>query len=190
MLPGAGDAVLGEGIDLVLPGLLGDPAHTCSPEALLGCRRSTAIATSVLLKYRGPPFPIPERPPTNVWPRSTATHGPPSLSRSGCPCNVTAEQEPGETNHGPIAAKKTVANTPAGLALPSVTAPLVGGGGRIRAARETAGLSQRDLPVRMGTSQAAVARVEAGGVGATLTTLHRVAAALGLELNIDLRHSA
>ena len=63
-------------------------------------------------------------------------------------------------------------------------------GKRIRAARETAGLSQRDLAARMGTSQAAVARLEAGGVGATLTTLHRVAAALGLELNIDLRPSA
>ena len=63
-------------------------------------------------------------------------------------------------------------------------------GERIRAARETAGLSQRDLATRMGTSQAAVARLEAGGVGATLTTLHRVAVALGLELNIDLRPSA
>jgi HTH-type transcriptional regulator/antitoxin HipB len=63
-------------------------------------------------------------------------------------------------------------------------------GERIRAARETAGLSQRDLAARMGTSQAAVARLEAGGVGATLTTLHRVAAALGLELSIDLRPSA
>ena len=63
-------------------------------------------------------------------------------------------------------------------------------GERIRAARETAGLSQRELAARMGTSQAAVARLEAGGVGATLTTLHRVAAALGLELSIDLRPSA
>jgi len=63
-------------------------------------------------------------------------------------------------------------------------------GDRIRAAREAAGLSQRDLAARMGTSQAAIARLEAGGVGATLTTLHRVAAALGLELSIDLRPSA
>jgi len=63
-------------------------------------------------------------------------------------------------------------------------------GERIRAAREAAGLSQRDLAARMGTSQAAVARLEAGGVGATLTTLHRVAAALGLELGIDLLPSA
>ena len=63
-------------------------------------------------------------------------------------------------------------------------------GERIRAAREAGGLSQRDLATRMGTSQAAVARLEAGGVGATLTTLHRVAASLGLELSIDLRPSA
>jgi predicted transcriptional regulator len=42
----------------------------------------------------------------------------------------------------------------------------------------------------MGTSQAAVARLEAGGTGATLTTLHRVASALGLELAVELRPSA
>ena len=47
-------------------------------------------------------------------------------------------------------------------------------GERVRAAREQAGLSQRELAERMGTSQAAIARLEAGGVGATLTTLHRV----------------
>jgi ribosome-binding protein aMBF1 (putative translation factor) len=63
-------------------------------------------------------------------------------------------------------------------------------GERIRAAREEAGLSQRELATRMGTSQAAVARLEAGGVGATLTTLHRVARALGLSLSIELRPSA
>jgi predicted transcriptional regulator len=44
--------------------------------------------------------------------------------------------------------------------------------------------------MRMGPSQAAVARLEAGGVGATLTTLHRVAEAADLELKIDLRPSA
>jgi len=63
-------------------------------------------------------------------------------------------------------------------------------GERIRAAREEAGLSQRELAARMGTSQAAVARLEAGGVGATLTTLHRVASALSLKLSIELRPSA
>jgi transcriptional regulator with XRE-family HTH domain len=63
-------------------------------------------------------------------------------------------------------------------------------GERIRSAREAVGLSQRELARRMGTSQAAIARLEAGGVGATLTTLHRAATALGLEVNIELRPSA
>ena len=38
----------------------------------------------------------------------------------------------------------------------------------------------------MGTSQAAVARLEAGGVGATLTTLQKVAAALDLKITVEL----
>jgi len=63
-------------------------------------------------------------------------------------------------------------------------------GERVREAREAAGFSQRELARRMGTSQAAVDRLEAGGVGATLTTLQRVASALGLEVNVELRQSA
>ena len=63
-------------------------------------------------------------------------------------------------------------------------------GERVREAREAAGLSQRDLAALMGTSQAAIARLEAGGVGATLTTLHRAAIALQLELSVELRPSA
>ena len=59
-------------------------------------------------------------------------------------------------------------------------------GEKVREAREAAGLSQRELAVRMSTSQAAVARLEAGGTSATLTTLQKAAAALGLELTIDL----
>ena len=57
-------------------------------------------------------------------------------------------------------------------------------GGQVRDARETAGLSQRELASRMGTSQAAIARLEAGGVGATLTTLQKVATALQLEVSV------
>jgi ribosome-binding protein aMBF1 (putative translation factor) len=63
-------------------------------------------------------------------------------------------------------------------------------GERIHAAREAAGLSQRELARRMGTSQAAIDRLESGGVGATLTTLHRVATALGLEVNVELKPTA
>jgi len=59
-------------------------------------------------------------------------------------------------------------------------------GEQIRDAREEAGLSQRDLAKKMGTSQAAIARLEAGGVGATLTTLHRVAVALGRRVTVEL----
>lgn len=59
-------------------------------------------------------------------------------------------------------------------------------GDRVREHREAAGLSQRELAGRMGTSQAAVARLEAGGVSATLTTLQRVATALNLTVSIEL----
>lgn len=59
-------------------------------------------------------------------------------------------------------------------------------GEKVRDAREAAGLSQRDLAARMGTSQAAVARLEAGGVGATLTTLQKVASALDLSISVEL----
>jgi ribosome-binding protein aMBF1 (putative translation factor) len=59
-------------------------------------------------------------------------------------------------------------------------------GEQIRDAREEAGLSQRGLAKKMGTSQAAIARLEAGGVGDTLTTLHRVAVALGRRITVEL----
>jgi ribosome-binding protein aMBF1 (putative translation factor) len=59
-------------------------------------------------------------------------------------------------------------------------------GDKVRDAREAAGISQRELAARMGTSQAAVARLEAGGVGATLTTLQKVASALDLKVTVEL----
>jgi ribosome-binding protein aMBF1 (putative translation factor) len=72
----------------------------------------------------------------------------------------------------------------------AATALAIEVGKRVREARKAAGLSQRELARRMGTSQAAVDRLEAGGVGATLTTLQRVATALGLEVNVELRQFA
>ena len=63
-------------------------------------------------------------------------------------------------------------------------------GEKVKAAREAAGLSQRELARRIGTSQSAINRLEAGGVGATLTTLQRVASALSLHISVELRPSA
>lgn len=59
-------------------------------------------------------------------------------------------------------------------------------GDHVRDARKNAGLSQRELAARMGTSQAATARLEAGGVGATLPTLQKVASALALKITVEL----
>ncbi|MCX6522706.1 MAG: helix-turn-helix transcriptional regulator [Actinobacteria bacterium] len=59
-------------------------------------------------------------------------------------------------------------------------------GDKVRGAREVAGLSQRELAARMGTSQAAVARLEAGNVHARLTTLQKAATAMNLTVSIKL----
>lgn len=52
--------------------------------------------------------------------------------------------------------------------------------------RRAAGLSQAEVAERMGTSQPAVARLEAGGVDARLSTLERYAAAVGHRLELRL----
>ncbi len=54
------------------------------------------------------------------------------------------------------------------------------------AERRAAGLSQADVADRMGTSQPAVARVEAGAVDVRLSTLERYAAAVGRRLELRL----
>ena len=59
-------------------------------------------------------------------------------------------------------------------------------GEKVRDAREAAGLTQRELAARMSTSQAAVARLEAGGTSATLTTLQKAAAALDMTITVNL----
>jgi transcriptional regulator with XRE-family HTH domain len=48
--------------------------------------------------------------------------------------------------------------------------------------RQAAGLSQTEVAARMGTSQSAVARLEAGVSGVRATTLERYAAAIGGEI--------
>ena len=59
-------------------------------------------------------------------------------------------------------------------------------GEKVRDAREAAGLTQRELATRMSTRQAAVARLEAGGTSATLTTLHKAAVALDMTITVNL----
>jgi predicted transcriptional regulator len=56
----------------------------------------------------------------------------------------------------------------------------------VRARRESA-LSQTEIAARMGTSQSAVARLEAGDLDARLSTLERYAAALGRTVEWQVR---
>ena len=58
---------------------------------------------------------------------------------------------------------------------------------RVRQARERVGLTQAELAARIGSTQPAVARLEAGGSTPSLRTLRRIAAALGFELVVELR---
>jgi predicted transcriptional regulator len=55
------------------------------------------------------------------------------------------------------------------------------------ARRRDLGLSQTQVAARMGTSQSAVARVEAGSGDVRLSTLERYAAALGWALDFQLK---
>jgi transcriptional regulator with XRE-family HTH domain len=56
--------------------------------------------------------------------------------------------------------------------------------------RRAAGLSQGDVAERMGTSQPAVARLEAGQVDARMSTVQRYAAAVGARLNVGAPRNA
>ena len=56
----------------------------------------------------------------------------------------------------------------------------------VRTRREELGWSQRQLADRAGMTQPGVARFEAGGTTPTLPLLERLAAALGLRLNVSL----
>ncbi len=54
-----------------------------------------------------------------------------------------------------------------------------------RALRRAAGLTQKELAQRMGTTASAVARLEAGGTSPTFATLDRLAGALGVQLRLS-----
>ncbi|HEY6279652.1 MAG TPA: helix-turn-helix transcriptional regulator [Streptosporangiaceae bacterium] len=53
----------------------------------------------------------------------------------------------------------------------------------LAAQRRAAGLSQTEVAARMGTSQSAVARLEAGEADVRATTLERYAAAIGSQIS-------
>lgn len=57
-------------------------------------------------------------------------------------------------------------------------------GQRLRALRREAGLTQSDLALRLGTTQSAVARLEAGRQRLSLGALHRVATELGCDVTL------
>jgi transcriptional regulator with XRE-family HTH domain len=57
-------------------------------------------------------------------------------------------------------------------------------GEEVRHIREERGLTQIDLARRMGTTQSAIARLEAGGISPTIPTLRKLADALGVELTL------
>jgi len=60
----------------------------------------------------------------------------------------------------------------------------------LTAERQAAGLSQTEVAARMGTSQSAVARLEAGEADARASTLERYAAAIGCRITWRLDDSA
>ncbi|HYM91461.1 MAG TPA: helix-turn-helix domain-containing protein [bacterium] len=54
----------------------------------------------------------------------------------------------------------------------------------LSAARRAAGLTQAALAARLGTTQSAIARLERGEVAPTITTLSRLADALGIQFEV------
>ena len=60
-------------------------------------------------------------------------------------------------------------------------------GAQVRALREARGVSQEELARRIGTSQAAIARLELGGAEPRFATLQRIAQALDADLTVTLQ---
>jgi transcriptional regulator with XRE-family HTH domain len=56
----------------------------------------------------------------------------------------------------------------------------------VRRSREQTGVTQYQLAERLGCKQPAISRLESGGVSPNLSTLHRIAEALGLQLEIQM----
>jgi predicted transcriptional regulator len=62
--------------------------------------------------------------------------------------------------------------------------------GQLSDLRRQAGLSQMEVAARMGTSQSAVARFEAGDLDVRLSTIERYTAALGARLEWRIEDAA
>src|SRR4051794_32466899 len=58
---------------------------------------------------------------------------------------------------------------------------------RLRALRQRASITQADLALRLGTTQSAVARMEAGQPRMNLSAVRRVAEALGYDAELVIR---
>ena len=61
--------------------------------------------------------------------------------------------------------------------------------GQLVSLRRELGLSQTEVAARMGTSQSAVARFEAGDLDARLSTVERYTVALGARLEWRIEHA-
>ena len=72
--------------------------------------------------------------------------------------------------------------TPDGQAAYDDEARIAAFRGLVHRLRTDAGLTQADLATRMGTTQSAIARMEAGGARPTLETLEKLARAVGSDL--------
>ncbi|MCE7005938.1 helix-turn-helix domain-containing protein [Kibdelosporangium philippinense] len=60
-------------------------------------------------------------------------------------------------------------------------------GAEVRAQREQRGWSQTELANRVGMTQSALARFEAGGTVPTLPVLERIAVALDMRLSVEFK---
>jgi ribosome-binding protein aMBF1 (putative translation factor) len=62
-------------------------------------------------------------------------------------------------------------------------------GALTRTLRKAAGLTQKELATRMGTTASAIARLEAGGTTPTFATLEHLADALGVQLRLEVANA-
>jgi HTH-type transcriptional regulator/antitoxin HipB len=123
--------------------------------------------------------------------RSGGDGGAPTTSSSGPPAQSAADEAP--TPAGPKGAAMSRRNRWDELRQDKLASPAASAGyerarrafelgEQLRALREAQQLSQSELARRMGSTQPAIARLEAGRVAPSLDTLDRAAAALGVEL--------